>query len=176
MSEHVEVSTVICHILCIENIKIVILTMHTRKQINDRLPRIAVLFQRHLYFHQELFIWRGLTQTCYFISESRRNLRESFLAEHSFMKTVTLHTHGIHDIQTELQFMVTMDCTHPSYSAATTVTVETETCRLVSHGRIAGTCAYSLPFCSHASSFTIARTHCSVCLLYCLWCAHTYTS
>ena len=41
-----------------------------------------------------------------------------------------LHTHGIRDIQMELQFMVTMDRARPSYSAATTVTVVTETCRL----------------------------------------------
>ena len=41
-----------------------------------------------------------------------------------------LCTHGISNVQTELQSTVTMDRARPSYSAATTVTVETETCCL----------------------------------------------
>ena len=47
-----------------------------------------------------------------------------------------------------VQSAVMMDRAHPSYSAATTVTLATETCRLlVSYRRIALTCAYSLPGC-----------------------------
>ena len=54
------------------------------------------------------------------------SLCESSLSTHSFVKTRYVPT----EYMTELQSAVTMDRARPSYSAATTVTVETETCRL----------------------------------------------
>ena len=40
-------------------------------------------------FRQELFIWRGLTQTCYFVSESQRNLRRAVCVSPPLLNTVS---------------------------------------------------------------------------------------
>ena len=53
------------------------------------------------------------------------SLRESSLAEQ--FRENPLITHRIRDVQTELQSAVMMDRARLSYSAATTVTVATET-------------------------------------------------
>ena len=56
-------------------------------------------------FRQELFIWRRLTQTCYFVSESQHNLRRAVCVSPSLLNTVlwkpvtsprnTRHSNGI---------------------------------------------------------------------------------
>ena len=66
-----------------------------------------------------------------FFSEFQRNLRCAVCVSPPLLFCENpLRTHGIRDIQTELQSTVMIDRAHPSYSAATTVTVATETCRL----------------------------------------------
>ena len=141
------------------NIKIIILTIHTTTADCSSVWTSPVF----VAFRQELFMWRGLTQTRYFVSESQRNLRRAvclsppLLNTCSFVKTryvtteyTTFERNCDGSCSSVVQRSHDSDCSDwnlPSFL-------------LVSHGRIASTCAYSLPFRSHASSFTIARTHC----------------
>ena len=111
--------------------KIIILTIDTRK-LDYRGLQFSLNVTRIRDFSPGTFhLERAYAKCmCYFVSESqRRAVCVSSLAEHSFVKT-PLRTHRIRDVQMELQSAVTIDCARPSYSAATTVTVATETCRL----------------------------------------------
>ena len=116
------------------SIKIIMLTIHTRKLLID---------YRGLQFRLDVTRIRGFspgtvhleraTQTCYLFSASQRNLRRAVCLNPPLLNRVSwnpLRIHGIRDVQTEVQSAVTMDRARPSCSAATTVTVATETCRL----------------------------------------------
>ena len=119
-----------------------------KKTNNNRLPRIAVPFERHPY--SWLF-----TRNC----SSREGLRKPITYPRN-----TWHSNGtaIHgndgSCSSVVQRSHDSDCSDknlPSFF-------------LVSHRRTAWTCAYSLLFRSHASSFTIARTH-STYVLAAMW-------
>ena len=99
MSEHIEVSTVICHIwsdnsmFMYSNIKIIMLTIHTRK--------LLIIDYRGLQFRLDVTRIRGFspgivhleraTQTCYLFSAPQRNLRRAVCLSppllNSFVKT-----------------------------------------------------------------------------------------
>ena len=92
MSEHIEVSTVNCHVWSDIVFKwiqtLVILRIHTRKLIIIDCSSVwtSPVF---VAFHQELFIWRRLTQTCYFFSESQLNLRRTVCVSPPLLNTIS---------------------------------------------------------------------------------------
>ena len=143
------------------------LTIHTRK--------LLIIDYRGLQFRLDVTHIRGFspgtvhleraTQTCYLFSASQRNPRRAVCLSPPLLNRVSWKpvTHlrnmwrsngsairGNDDLcSSVVQRSNDGDCSDwklPSFL-------------LVSHGRIAWTCAYSLPFHSYASSFTIARTH-----------------
>ena len=78
-------------------------------------------------FRQERF---RLTQTCYFVSESQCNLRRAVCVNPPFFVKAVLYSRNTRRSNGTVQSAVMMDRARPSYSAATTVTVASETCRL----------------------------------------------
>ena len=133
MSEHIEVSTVICHIwsdivyLCIETLKL---------YCWQYIPWIAVRFECHPY------LWL-FARNCSSGEALRKcitlfpNLSAIYVVQFAWVlpcwtqfRENPLHTHRICEVQTELQSAVTMDQVRLLCSAATTVTVVTQTCRL----------------------------------------------
>ena len=80
-------------------------TCNTHEESIQQLPRIAVPFECHPYswlFAKNCSSGKGLRKRVTLfpnLSESTScSLCEFFLAEHSFVKTVRIRTHGIRDV------------------------------------------------------------------------------